>query len=159
MFKSTDSRTSTTNKSEYNSTNISNDNRVAADNGAIVTRGNVYKTVTDAGAIRMAGEVSEAAIDAGVLFARMGAEVGEDGLRTGERIASSGMSYGAELAGYGRGLADEGFDLARNSMGSTIETLTAVIDRDREESAMLSEQLVNMIPYIVVGVVAWGVLK
>lgn len=130
MFKSTKSKTSTTNSSEYNSTNVSTDNRVAADNGAIVTRGNVYKTVTDGGAIKLSGEIAEAAIDAGVLFGRMGG-----------------------------GIADEGFDLARDSMGSTIDTLTAVIDQDRDEAAKLSEQLVNMIPYIVVGVVAWGIFK
>lgn len=131
MFKSTRSATSTTNQSEYNSTNVTTDERIAADNGAIVTRaGNVYKTVTDGGAIRMAGEVSEAAIDAGVLFGRMGGDI-----------------------------ADEGFDLARDSLGSTITTLKSVIDQDRDESAKLSERLINMIPYIVVGVVAWGVLK
>ena len=52
-----------------------------------------------------------------------------------------------------------GGDLARDSMGSTIDTLTAVIDQDRDESAKLSEQLVNMIPWVVAGVVAWGIFK
>lgn len=128
MLKSSNARTSTTNQSEYNSTNVSNDNRVAADNGAIVTKGNV--TVLDGGAIALAGELSEAAIDAGVLFGAQGLDI-----------------------------AGQGFDLAETSLGSTIETLTEVIDQDRAESAKLSEQLVNMVPYIVVGVVAWSIFK
>jgi hypothetical protein len=55
-------RTSTT----TNTTTI--DERVAADQGAIVTRGNV--TVTDSGAIALAGEVSEQAINFGGDLAR-----------------------------------------------------------------------------------------
>lgn len=121
MLKSTNAATSTTNTSNQETTNTSVDNRVAADNGAIVTKGNV--TVLDGGAIGLAGEIGEQAIDAGILFGRMGN------------------------------------DLASESLGSTIDTLTAVIDQDRDESAKLSEQLVNMIPYIVVGVVAWGILR
>ena len=117
---SSKSRSSNTNTSVTTTT----DNRVAADNGAIVNRnGNVTVNTTDGGAIRMAGEIGDKAIDAGVLFGEMG------------------------------------FDIALNSLGSTVETLEAVIDRDRDDAAQLSEQLVNMIPWLVAGVVAWSIFK
>jgi hypothetical protein len=128
MIKSTESRTSTTNQSEYNSTNISHDDRVAADAGAIVTRGNV--SVLDGGAIELAGEIGQGAIDAATLFAGMG-----------ETLATRGL-----------GLADQ-------SMQSTVDTLKRVIEADRDDSAQLSGQLVNMIPWAIAGVVAWSIFK
>jgi hypothetical protein len=128
MIKNTSSRTSTTNQSEYNSTNISHDDRVAADEGAIVTRGNV--NVLDGGAIGMAGEMGQGAIDAGTLF-----------------------------AGMGGNLAERGLGLANQSMQSTVETLQNVIASERDDSAQLSSQLVNMIPWAVAGLVAWSIFK
>jgi hypothetical protein len=128
MIKSTESRTSTTNQSEYNSTNISHDDRVAADAGAIVTRGNV--SVLDGGAIELAGEIGQGAIDAATLF-----------------------------AGIGETLATRGLGLADQSMQSTVDTLKRVIEADRDDSAQLSGQLVNMIPWAIAGVVAWSIFK
>lgn len=118
MFKRTSSSSSTTN----NNITTTTDQRVAADNGAIVNR-NGTVNVTDGGAIKLAGEMAEQAIDAGVLFAGMGV------------------------------------DLAETSMGSTIETLEAIIDAERDDAAQLSEQLINMIPWLVAGVVAWSIFK
>lgn len=139
MIKSTSSRTSTTNQSEYNSTNVSSDDRVAADAGAIVTRGNV--NVTDGGAIQMAGELGEEAFDAATMFAGMG-----------NTMASRGLDAGQQLAARGLGLADQ-------SMKSTVETLQKVIASERDDSAQLSSQLVNMIPWAIAGFVAWSVFK
>lgn len=129
MFKRTSSKSSTTNTS----VNTTNDNRVAADNGAIVNRGGTV-TVTDGGAIRMAGEIGDKAIDAGVLFGEMG------------------LSHGRELA-------EDGFAFATAAQAAQVETLEAIIDRERDDAAQLSEQLVNMIPYVVAGVVAWSIFK
>lgn len=161
MFKRTASETRTTNSSVYNSTNTSTDSRVAADNGAIVTRGNV--TVTDGGAIAMAADIGGAAIEAGEFFARTASGIASDGLDAGEALARRGLDAGEALAAqgmdYGQTVAETGFDLAVTSLESTNQTLQRVIDQDRAESAKLSEQLVQMIPYIVAGVVVWGVMK
>ena len=88
-----------------------------------------------------------------------GAELGEDGLRTGERIAGIGLDMSRSGLDFSRRIADESFELADNSMGATIDTLTSVIDMDREESAKLTEQAINMVPWIVAGVVVWSVMK
>lgn len=142
MWKKTKSATSTTNRTSYNSLTNTKDQRVAADNGAIVNRQGVINVNTvDGGAIEMAGEVSERAINASELFAEMSREITRDGL-----------NFSKEIAG-------ESLGLAVTSMGSTIDTLEAVIDRERDDAAQLSEQLVNMIPYAVVGLVAWSIFK
>lgn len=137
MFKRTSSATSTTNETSYTSSTTTNDERVAADNGAIVSRGgvvNVNNTTTDGGAIVMAGEVAEQAIDAGALFARMG----------GDLAAAS---------------LDHVEDAYRNAAEREHETMQMAFASQRDDAAQLSEQMINMIPYVVVGLVAWSIFK
>lgn len=122
-------RTSSKTSTTNNNITSTTDARVAADNGAIVNRDGDIQ-VTDGGAITMAGEVSEHAIDAGVLFGEMGRE-----------------------------MADRSFQLASDSIDTTVEALQAVIDHKDDDTAQLSEQLIKMIPFGIAGLVVWSILK
>ena len=106
------------------------DNRVAADNGAIVVRDGSVQIV-DAGAIEMAGDVSEMVID-------LAYDVSSD-------------AYGfSELA------LREGADLAFQSMQSSNDALAQIIERDRSEETQIANQLIRLgIPAAAFAVVAW----
>lgn len=139
MFSSSSSRTF-----EQNTTNnTSTDARVAADNGAIVTRGDV--TVTDGGAIRMAGDISERAIEAGEMFGRLGEDI-------------AGKSFGVVDRAFDFGVA--GFQAGQEAQEGTREVLGQILEAERSESTQLSSQLIRIgIPAIALIFIVQGMNK
>lgn len=99
MFKKTSSKTATHNTSNQTTNNTSTDARVAADGGAIVTRGDV--TMVDPGSVTLAGETAESAIDAGLMFGQMGNSLALKSLdatiKTLDRAIDQGRDEGAKI--------------------------------------------------------------
>lgn len=139
MLSSSNSRTLETNTTN----NTSTDARVAADNGAIVTRGDV--TVTDGGAIRMAGDISERAIEAGEMFGRLGEDI-------------AGKSFGVVDRAFDFGVA--GFQAGQEAQEGTREVLGQILEAERSESTQLSSQLIRIgIPAIALIFIVQGMNK
>lgn len=84
---------STTSSSTLNSTE---DARVAADGGAIVTRGDV--SVVDGGAIEMAGTIAEEVVHSAERLALMGRDFGNAGFELAEQVIEQQRNEATQLS-------------------------------------------------------------
>lgn len=128
-------------KNDYTSTSINSDDRVAADGGAIVTRGNV--NILDGGAIGEAFKFGNAA--------------NEDAFDFGKTLAQL-SSDDTELV---LGFASNAFDAAHEAVTGQAErvlTLTeSAMERDRVESAKLADKAMQIaIPLGLAFAAAWA---
>lgn len=164
--------------SSSSSANSTRDHRVATDNGGIGLSGiggsaAVHITADEAFEL---GEVAvREAIDAASGLTRDGTDLADDVARgaftLSERTTRDGLDFAEDLSDRGLGLSGQivsaaldftrqGLDLATDSNRSVSEALYAAQLAGKSEAGQLSEQLVKIgIPAIVIGVIAYGVLK
>lgn len=121
---------SSSSKSSNATTTNNADNRVAADNGAIVVRDGEVN-VTDGGAFELAQNVTDEAFDAA----------------TG-------------IANIGGGLVEDALGFISQSQENTAQLVNQVVEQQRDEATQLSSQLMRFgIPALVIIIVARGWMK
>lgn len=121
---------SSSSKSSNATTTNNADNRVAADNGAIVVRDGTVE-VTDGGAFELAQNVTDEAFDAANGIAQLGGDLAFDAL---------------------------GF--VQKSQETTDALVSTIVDQQRTEATQLSSQLMKFgIPALVIIIIARGWMK
>ena len=134
-------RSSSSTRSRTTNVTTTRDERVAADNGAIVARDSTVNVI-DGGAIALAGDVSELAFEGAYDVMDLSRDVAFDAL---------GFAKNAQVLAY---------DLAEAAQDSTNATLERVLMAERAEEAQLADQLIRIgVPALTIAAVAyfvWG---